>query len=184
MDTAIFDIETTGLYANFGIILCCCIKEYRQPGIKTIRADQFPNWNKDRTNQLLITTRIYNELKNYDILVAHNGQYFDKAWINTLSMKYNFDAAIRWKKFVDPVLISRRYLRLGRNSLDQCLDYFEIPNKKSHVDGHIWMAASLNRDRKAMDEIVAHCQEDVRCLEPLYKKVKPLIERIDNRGSA
>ena len=78
MKTAIFDLETSGLYANFGIILCCCVKEYGHRGITTIRADQFPNWTKDRTNQLLITTRIVNELRQYDILVAHNGQHFDK----------------------------------------------------------------------------------------------------------
>jgi len=184
MKTAIFDLETSGLYANFGIILCCCVKEYGHKGVKTIRADDFPNWKKDKTNQLLIITRIVNELRQYDILVAHNGTYFDKQWVNTLSMKYGFEADIRWKKFIDPCLIARRHLRLGRNSLDQLLDYFEVPNKKSHVSGRTWIKASLNGDRKAMDDIIEHCQEDVVALEGVYDKVRKLVERIDNRGSA
>jgi uncharacterized protein YprB with RNaseH-like and TPR domain len=184
MKIGIFDLETSGLYANFGIILCCSSKPYEHSGVTTIRADDFPAWKTDRTNQLLLTTRIVNELRKYDILVAHNGQYFDKAWINTLSMKYDFDADIRWKKFIDPVLIARRHLRMGRNSLDQLLDYFEVPNKKSHVSGRMWMAASLNGDRKAMDEIVRHCEADVKALEGVYNKVRKLVERIDNRGSA
>jgi uncharacterized protein YprB with RNaseH-like and TPR domain len=184
MKTGIFDLETSGLYANFGIILCCSIKEYGHKGVKTIRADQFPSWNKDKTNQLLLITRIVNELRQYNILVAHNGQYFDKQWINTLSMKYGCEADIRWKMFIDPVLIARRHLRLGRNSLDQLLDYFEIPNKKSHVSGRVWVRASLNGDRKALDEIVSHCEEDVKALENVYDKVRKLVEKIDNRGSA
>lgn len=184
MRVGIFDLETSGLYANFGIILCCCVKAYEHKGIVTIRADDFPTWKQNRSDQLLITTRIVNELKQYDILVAHNGQYFDKQWINSLSMQYGFEADIRWKKFIDPVLIARRHLRLGRNTLEQLIDYFDTPHKKGHVSGRTWMAASLNGDKKAMNEICQHCRDDVYALEPVYDKVRKLIERIDNRGSA
>jgi uncharacterized protein YprB with RNaseH-like and TPR domain len=52
------------------------------------------------------------------------------------------------------------------------------------VSGRVWVKASLNGDRKALDEIVSHCEEDVKALENVYDKVRKLVEKIDNRGSA
>lgn len=187
MDTAIFDIETSGLYANFGILLCCSIKEYQPNGkgkLKTFRADRYPTWDKHRTDCKKITKDVVDALKEYDILIAHNGQYFDKQWLNTLCILYGEDPAIRWTKLIDPVLLARRHLRLHRNSLDTLIDYFGIPHKKTHVSGRLWLQAAIEGNRKAMDEIVEHCEIDVKALECVYRKVRKVVERIDNRGSA
>ena len=51
MRTAIFDLETFTLTADTGILLCASIKEYGRAGpIKTIRADEFPGWKRNRAN--------------------------------------------------------------------------------------------------------------------------------------
>lgn len=187
MNVAIFDIETSGLYANFGILLCCSVKEYQPDGrgkIKTWRADKYPTWKYKRTDCKQITHDVVDTLKDYDILVAHNGQYFDKQWLNTLCLLYEETPAIRWTKLIDPVLLARRHLRLGRNSLDTLIDYFGIPHKKTHVSGRLWLQAAIEGNRGAMDEIVEHCEMDVKALECVYGKVRRLVEKIDNRGSA
>lgn len=150
----------------------------------TFRADKYPTWRTNRPDCKAIATDIINHLKQFDILIAHNGIYFDRAWLNTLAIKYDLSMAVRWRKFIDPVMLSRRHLRLGRNTLDQLIDYFEIPHKKTHVDGRIWMSAAMNGDRKSMDYIADHCVKDVRSLEMVYDKLRPLIEKLDNRGSA
>ena len=187
MRTAIFDIETSGLYANFGILLCCSIKEYQSDGkgkITTFRADKYPTWIKHRTDCRKITSDVVNVLKNYDILVAHNGQYFDKQWLNTLCLLYGEIPAIRWTKMIDPVLLARRHLRLGRNTLDTLIDFFGIPTKKTHVSGRLWLKAGIEGDKEAMNQIVHHCELDVKSLEGVYDKVRNLVEKIDNRRSA
>jgi len=187
MRTAIFDIETSSLYSNFGILLCCSIKDYQADGkgkLRTFRADKYPTWEKKRTDCKQITVDIVNTLKDYDILVAHNGQYFDKQWLNTLCLLYGEIPAIRWTKMIDPVLLARRHLRLGRNSLETLIDYFGIPHKKTHVSGRLWLQAGIEGNRKAMQQIVDHCEVDVKSLEAVYDKVRRLVERIDNRGSA
>lgn len=184
MKTAIVDIETSGLYTNFAILLCCSIKDYGKPGVRTYRADDYPVWKKDRTDSRALVADVLKDLSDYDILVAHNGQYFDKQWLNTLALLYDMDPVIRWTKMVDPVLLSRRHLRLGRNTLAQLVDFFNIPIAKTHVSGKLWLRASLNGDTKALDAIVHHCELDVRTLELVYDKVRKLVEKIDNRGSA
>ena len=85
---------------------------------------------------------------------------------------------------IDPVLLARRHLRLGRNTLDTLIDFFGIPTKKTHVSGRLWLKAGIEGDKEAMNQIVHHCELDVKSLEGVYDKVRSLVEKIDNRGSA
>lgn len=184
MRTAIFDLETSSLFANSGIILCCCIKEYGVRKITTIRADTFPNWKHCRSDNSPVVREIIKELGRFDILAAHNGQYFDKTWLNAASLKYGVEPVCRYKKFIDPVLLSRRHLKMGRNSLTSLIDYFEVPTHKTPIEFKHWIQASHDGNSRSLDYIVQHCQKDVVSLEQVYDKVRPLIEKIDSKGSA
>lgn len=184
MRTAVFDLETFSFYADSGIVLCACIKEYGSSKITTIRADQFSTWKKERSNNKPVIEAIVKELDKYDILVAHNGQYFDKRWLNTACLEYHLFPVCRSKKFIDPVLISRKHLRMGRNSLAALLDHFDIPVKKTPIILKYWIKAVMDGNQKCMDDIVRHCRQDILALELLYDRVRPLVDKIDNRGSA
>ena len=184
MKVAIFDLETFGFYADAGIVLCGCIKEYGKSKVTTIRADDFPSWKKEKSNNRSVIEAIVKELDQYDILVAHNGQYFDKRWLNTACLEYGLFPICRAKKFIDPVLISRKHLRMGRNSLAALLDHFDIPIKKTPLELKQWLKATLDGNQTCMNTIVAHCKQDILALEMLYDRVRPLVDKIDNRGSA
>ena len=184
MKSCIFDLETFSFHADSGIVLCGCIKEYGRSKITTIRGDKFPNWEKEKSNNKPVIEALIGELDRYDILVAHNGQYFDKRWLNTSCIEYGFYPICRLKKFVDPVLLSRKHLRMGRNSLAALLDHFNISVKKTPIEFKFWKKAAFDGNRNCMDKIVTHCLHDVRSLEMFYDKVRPLIDKIDNRGSA
>ena len=124
------------------------------------------------------------ELNEFDILVAHNGQYFDKRWLNTACIEHYICPVCRLKKFIDPVLVSRKHLRMGRNSLAALLDHFDIPDKKTPLELKLWLKATLDGNQAAMNKIVAHCRADILALETLYDRIRPLIDKIDSRGSA
>jgi uncharacterized protein YprB with RNaseH-like and TPR domain len=184
MKTAVFDLETSGLYTNFSILLCCSVKPYLLPRVTTFRADDYKSWKTHRSEQKELLTDIMEELETYDISVAHNGQFYDKPWLNTMCLKYGLKPSIRWMKFVDPVRIARNHLRLGRNTLDQLIDYLDVPHKKTHLASGAWLKAAIEGDRKSMDYIVEHCILDVKSLECVYDKCRPLIENLDKQGSA
>jgi len=132
MRTAIFDLETFSLNADTGILLCGVIKEYRSDRKPTIiRADDFPNWQKKRSDSKQVAKAILSALEGYDIYVAHNGQYFDKRILTSYAVKYNLDVALRFAKFIDPVMLCRRHLRLARNNLQKLLDWLDIPEEKT-----------------------------------------------------
>lgn len=193
MRTAIFDLETFSLYANTGILLCAVIKETGKHAPKIIRADQFPEWKTDRSNVEPMIRAVVNVLLNdkgddgsegFDIFVAHNGQYFDKAMLNTWALKFRLPMALRFARFIDPVLLLRRHCRLNRNSLNEAIDFFKIPHKKTPIAWDNWMKASLNGDSRALDYIVEHCVADVKALEALHVITKRLVKGIDEKGSS
>ena len=184
MKTAIFDLETSSLYANTGIVLCCQIKTFGHKEVKTIRADKFPNWKTKKSDNRRVVGDIMDALDDYDILVAHNGQYFDKAWLNSACLKYGLRPSLRWRKFVDPVQSARRHMRMARNSLVSLIDYFDLQESKTSLRFKHWLQASLDGDQRSMDVISHHCKMDVVTLEKIYDIMRPLIIKIDERGSS
>jgi len=184
MRTAIFDLETSSLYANSGIVLCAVIKEYRQPEVTIIRADQFKSWKSGKSDNREVIKAIMEALEPFNIYVAHNGQYFDKAWLNSACIKYGMKPTLRYEKFIDPVMLGRRFLRLARNSLASMLDYFDIEDSKTPIRFDHWVKASLDSDTESMDYIVKHCVKDVKLLERVYDLTKSLVKGIDEGGSA
>ena len=124
------------------------------------------------------------ELDDYDILVAHNGQYFDKAWLNAACLQYGIDPKIRFKKFIDPVMIARRHLRLGRNSLAAVADYLNVPVTKTPLELRLWQQAALDGDIKSLNKIVTHCVRDVQVLECCYDYARKLVKDVNERGSS
>jgi len=184
MKIGIFDLETSGFYADSSILLCCSIKQYEKKGVKTIRADQSKSWDKEKSNEKETIEKIARELDEFDILIAHNGQWFDKGYFNAKCLQYNLPPILRFKKLIDPVLISRRHLRLGRNTLAALIDYLQIPVKKTPIELHKWIKASHDGDRKCMDLISVHCEHDVITLEKVYERLRKLIDKIDKSGSS
>lgn len=183
MRIGIADFEMSGFKADSSILLCCSVKQYGINGVKTIRADKFKNWKNHRTNEKEFIEAVSKELDNYDILVFHNGEKFDKKYFNAKCMQYELKPIFRYKKLIDPIQIAWRHLSLGRNSLAALIDYLQIPVKKTPIELHKWLSAALEGNRKCMDLIVTHCEYDVVTLEKVYDKLRLLVDKIDSKGS-
>ncbi len=186
MRTAIFDLETSSLYADTGILLCAVIKEYgtKKPPI-IIRADTFTSWKHHRSNCEGIVLATLLALDDFDIYVAHNGQWFDKTMLTSWAMKYKQRRlSLRFAKFIDPVMLARRHMRINRNSLHSLLQFLDIPEQKTAILWKHWMRATLEGNRKSLGYIVQHCVADVLALEKAYDIAKSLVKTVDERGSS
>lgn len=223
MRTCVFDLETSGLYANSSIVLCAVIKEFaydkpkkveivnvtpntfkhkeeRDDGVAkkyVIRADKFKSWETGKSDNYDVVKAIMDTLcgvwgddrntvkhDGFDIFVAHNGQYFDKAFLNSACLKYGLYPRLRFEKFIDPVLLSRRHMKMARNSLASLIDYFDIEEEKTPIRFDHWLKASLDGDKKSMDYIVEHCDADVDSLESVYRVTRKLVKGVDEKGSS
>lgn len=187
MNVGIFDLETSSLYADTGIILCGVVKEYTPKGngeVTIIRADKFPTWAHHKSDNRAVVEALMKALEPFQILVAHNGKWFDKAMLNAKCVKYGIDPVLRWRKLIDPCAVSKWHLRVHRNSLSALTDFLNIDQTKTPIEFEEWIRASHDGDKKAMDKIVRHCVIDVDVLEKVYRRMVGLIDRIDNRGSS
>jgi uncharacterized protein YprB with RNaseH-like and TPR domain len=182
IQVATFDIETSNLNADFGIILCAVIKPSHSKKSIVFRGDRYPNWDKKRSNDSALVEDIAAELSKYSILIAHNGLRFDLPFIRTRQLRYG-KAPMPEIKIIDPVLIARNKLRLSSNSLRRVTEHVGCGGK-TEVHGHQWLEAALDGSRKAMNYIVEHCIADVEILETMARQISPYVKQINSWGSA
>lgn len=179
----VFDIETSGLNAAFGRILCCVVETYDPHQVTIYRADEFPAWKAGRrSDDYEITAAICAKLEDIDILVAHNGVGFDLRFLRTRALEHGLPP-LNPAKIVDPVLAARRNLRLPSNSLDSIARHIKASNEKTVLEPGLWARAVMDGDKQAMDYIVEHCQKDVEVLAEVTWSLRGYIRVIDALGS-
>ena len=185
ISTAIFDLETSALEADRGVILCACIKSSKRRGIITIRTDHTSaGWPKGKRGDDRETVRQIAEiLADHDVLVAHNGSRFDMPFLRSRMLRWNMKRLPNMK-MVDPCSIAYRHFKLRSNSLAAVADHIGVKERKTPLDMSIWADAFLNGSRRAMNKIVEHCVADIKVLEGVLEVVKPYVKLLDDRGSA
>ena len=179
--SACFDLETSSLNADFGVVLCAVVQGSDCGEPLVLRGDAYKAWKRGRSDDSALVEDIAAVLDRYDVLVAHNGKRFDIPFLQTRLMRWGLPP-LPTPKLVDPVLVARNKLRMSSNSLRRLLDFFGL-NQKTEVAGDYWMRAALDGDREAMDYIVDHCVKDVEMLVQLLDRVKGYCSAFDQRGS-
>jgi uncharacterized protein YprB with RNaseH-like and TPR domain len=184
IEAVCFDIETTSLNANFGIVLAAVIKTSNgKPKIYSI--DKFnKKWPKEKSDDHALVSAIVDELSKYDILVAHNGLKFDIPYLKTRLLYWGDTRPFPEKKIIDPYQIIKKHLKLSSNSLESIADLLNLKHRKTPVDGRVWMKAYLDGCPKALKYIIEHCVQDVLVLEEMLDYVKGFCKSFNPYGSA
>lgn len=185
LSTAVFDLETSSLNGNEAILLVACFKSSEE-GMITLRVDDADchTWNAGlRGHDYGIVRQTAEVLSRHDVVVAHNGKWFDLPFLRTRLLKHGLPR-LPDLKFVDPCDILRRKFRMKSNSLAAIIDHLGLKDKKTHLDMTVWLDAVLNGNRGSMDKIVKHCIQDVKALDGVFNAVKPYTKLIDDQGSA
>lgn len=164
-----FDLETTNLSADFGIVLCAVIKPAGGEPI-VLRGDSYPAWSKKRSDDSKLLKDVVAALDEFDIWVAHNGARFDVPFLRTRLLKHAL-GPLPTKKLVDPVQLARNKLRMSYNSLEKVAQHLGV-NSKTDVEPEMWLRAALDGNKVAMDYIVEHCVQDVEVLEKVVGALK------------
>ena len=180
MQITVFDLETSSLKANFGVVLCGVVKPIGGE-FRVFRLDNFTDkWSNDSP---LVETLI-NELSSPLVLVAHNGVRFDRPFLNARATRWDIPPLTPRGRIIDPVVLARKHFAMSWNGLESLSVFLQTEHRKSPVDGELWLRAILDHDELALDEIVAHCINDVLVLEEVVTKLQPFIGKIQEWGSA
>lgn len=177
MRTCVFDLETSGLSADFGILLCGVVKEIGKKA-KVFRLDDYTDWNKKRFDDSKLAQAIKKELESYDIAVSWNGYRFDTPFLNSRLKWHNKELIVRGKpRHIDLMYQAKYKLRLHDSRLDTVARFLGCDNEKTRLDGLNWVRA-MTGDRKSFNVIVKHCVLDCKVLEEVFNKLKGGIQNI------
>lgn len=155
---AVFDIETTGLKANWSHMLCWC---YRDVNTKEITYDLITKKEARDKNDYRIVKSCVEELVKYDRTLGWFSSRFDMPYIRSRAEFHGIPfPTYRQALHTDLYYIARMKLALHSNRLQAVCQFFGIQSK-SHP-----MTPTLNQlcgagNSDALQIVLEHCKEDV-----------------------
>ena len=174
MKAAVFDIETTD-FTTGGIrdhLICVSILPLDIDEVTTLHIEF-----KARRNDKKLLRETVRELNNYDFLIGHNIAAFDFNWLNSRLMYHdlpNFNK--RWLYYDTYQAAKRLAIKAKRKSLVFLCDYFRVPYIKTSVFPVDWGMIDSPRVEEfaeALEDIVYHCEEDVKSNRELFFAMWP-----------
>lgn len=166
----IWDIEchTFRFKADLGFMLCCGFKELGQPKVEVFSRD---NIRQSPLNDKKLVEAIYDRLITADMIVTHNGKWFDVPWLNSRLLHWGLDPLPNIPHF-DTCEVAYKKLRIG-NSLKAVGKFLGCKVQKTETDMNDWLLAGAGNE-KALRTIVTHNIHDVKLTEEVYVKLRPL----------
>lgn len=125
-------------------------------------------------------TRIVDSLadmvREADIVLAHNGDYFDVPKLNARLVSLGAEP-MGSKQTIDTKTLSARSFKLAYNKLDYLGDKL-VGDRKIDTGGfELWRRCFFG-EQAALDEMLAYNEQDVILLEEVFEKMLPYVKRL------
>jgi uncharacterized protein YprB with RNaseH-like and TPR domain len=172
----LFDIETTGLRADFGNLLGCCWLWYGEKKVHTLSiVDTEAYARGEPWDDGELVKKIYELLLEADYIVFHYGDRFDLKFVKSKMIRHGL--YMPKVQTVDTWMVARTNLLLQRNSMDNLADFFET-SRKGKVAKKEWMMAGYGK-RSSINKIMKYCKQDIVTLLGVFEILKPYCSNIN-----
>lgn len=171
------DIEATNLKANFGVVICWCIKPNKAK--KIIERCVTPKEMRAGIRDENVIRELAPAMRKFDRLVVHYGtdRKFDLPFLRSRALRMGIDFPKHKEIWVtDTWVIAKRKLCLSSNRLGTIADHLKVKMKKTPITTDHWLDA-LSGKKESLDYILDHCQRDVLILEKVYNRIWPFAPR-------
>lgn len=185
MKSAVFDIETSDLAAvGGGILLCACIRPLATGRTRAYRIDEHVYKESDEygffeRQETDLLKEILAELGKYDLLIGQNIENFDLGFLKSRAARlgvpftlqpFTYDTMKAWGRTKFRTVLNA----FGKpsKSLDMIADFLGVEQEKTKIyPAHHWETiwGSKVKRMAAMDDLVDHCQKDVRMNHRIYE---------------
>lgn len=158
---AMFDVEAGALDADFGRLICACIRPLGGP-TKAL---------KTRKGDAKIAVDLRNELAKYDYIVTWYGTGYDIPFLAARLATQGLPP-IGPTRHVDMYYTARSAMKFASNrQAEVTKSFFGVANR-TPVIGATWIRA-IEGEKQAIQDIVDHCIADVQDLEDVFMKLVP-----------
>ncbi len=144
-------------------VICICWKWEGEKTVHSLTWDQ----DQDDRDMILAFLRVAAEA---DELIAHNGDRFDMKWFRTRCL-YHGVKSVPPLVTVDTLQWARRLFNFNSNRLDYIAQYLGVGGKLS-TGFKLWKRIVLQKDAKALSQMVTYCKNDVAILEKVWAKLR------------
>ena len=180
MKIVAFDIETTNLSGLMGRVLCASFLPI-VPGHKskpyTLRLDEKPWASKSRIDDGRLATGVRDELEKYNLIVGWNSKLFDAAFINARLAKAG-ERPLHPQFHLDLMYYAGGVsMRIGSRKLLNVQKFFNLSESKTEISWDNWNLAA-GGDKASLDEVVEHCEADVKVLAEVYWHLLPSVANL------
>lgn len=166
--------------ALMGRLLCCSfypIIEGKRTKPYTFRADRKPWKGKNLIDDGKLAVAIRDELEKYHMIVSWNGKLFDAPFLNARLLKAH-QRPLRPQLHLDCMwLAGGSSNRIGSRKLDNVQRFLDLPEAKTPITWENWQLAGAG-DSKAFEQVVRHCEADVKVLAGAYWRLLPSVANI------
>lgn len=173
LKVGVWDIETTGLNADYGYVLCVCVLDVGTGRIHTIRIDD-PR-NPDKNSDKWVIKEAIKLLDSFDLLVGWYTARFDWLFINSRALKHRLKLPQRNLRR-DLWFTSRNQLKIRSNRLAVVAEFLFGKSIKNAITPDMWNGA-IRGDKKALNYVVKHCHLDLHETLRVYKAFMPLLNK-------
>ena len=167
-----FDLEMSGLNADYARILCACVKPYNMPA-EVYRFDETKVAKKEPWNDREVAVWIRDALEGTYQIYGYNSVQFDLKFLNSRLLKHR-ERPLKQPLHKDLLYVAKNTFCLSSNRLATVQEFLGLETEKTRIDGEHWNRATAGH-KPSMDYIVEHCQRDVGVLEELFEMLVPFI---------
>lgn len=168
------------LKASITSIICAGYKWLGETTTHCINVWDTPRGRKNLHDDYDVVKALYDELIQADCIVTHNGTRFDLKFLQT-RLLYHGLPPLPKVIHIDTCNVLRTKLMLFNNKLDTAGQFLVNERKLDNGGWDLWVQV-LNGSKPARKKMTQYCKQDVKLLEKIFLKLRPLIETIPNYG--
>jgi len=171
------DIEASGLNADFGLMLCYCLKPIGGEIIyDCLTLKDIDSGIQDKR----LVESCVDKLVKFDRVFGHYSSRFDIPFLRTRALVHKlYFPGYGAMKQSDTWQMARKKLKIHSNRQDSVAQTLTQKSDKTRIHPDIWLKAQFGnkKDRKeALDYILEHCKIDVMELEENYLSLLPYVK--------
>jgi uncharacterized protein YprB with RNaseH-like and TPR domain len=147
-------------------IICISYKWQYEDVVHTL------DWSKGEETMIRKFIKILNTA---DEIIGHNGDRFDIRELRTRCIAYGIKMFPNYRT-LDTLKKARQYFKFPSNKLDYLGEYLQVGRKLDHEGIKLWIDVVENKSKKALDKMIAYCEQDVISCYKVFKKLTSLLD--------